>query len=491
MRYIRRTRGSGGAESVVGGTLKQHVFASGARLFVLYIPTALSVYCDNSYLGQSLWPLGTYVLTALYARCVQLTLGYTISGSFYAGLSPTYFLCASCTPGSFSLGGSQQCTSCPVGTEQPASASAACTDCAAGYVSVSPGTVSCSACAGGTYETARMACYPCGPGTYSAVSSTGCLDCPENTFSSGSRDSCSPCPYNSISQGGGDLSGCLCEAGYLRQLAPFFVCYPCQAGGYSSFNATACIPCDVGTYSAASATACTQCGTGTYQPNTGGDRCLACQAGTLSDPGSRMCQACPAPLYCEGSGRYAYCPLGTYSISTGLQSVADCPVCPANSFCQTSGDIESCPPHTSSVTGSVSKLGCRCNPGYTCTYNRAVRVNITLPLTQAQFELVRGQFLQAVADAAGVSVSQVSITGMSLLAPPQNATRRRILASESFTGLHIEAHVEGVEQIAPRRLRQHLLSHGIHARHTRTRQAHTVHARQEHGILTWLRLWRK
>ena len=261
------------------------------------------------------------------------------------------------------------------------------------------------------------------------------------------------------------------------------MCYPCQAGTYSDINATACLQCGAGSYSNAGASGCRQCGTGTYQPNPGGDRCLACQAGTLSDPGSLVCQPCPAPLYCEGGGRYAFCPLGTFSASTGLQSVSDCPVCPSNSFCQTSGDIEACPAHTSSVSGSVSKLSCRCNPGYTCTYSKAVRVNITLPLTQAQFELVRAQFLQAVADAAGVDVSQVTVIGLSLLTP-QNATRRRILW-DAPVEVQVEAHVEGVELVQPRRIRQRLLVRGIPTRRMRTRQAHAVHARRYHTPLAW------
>ena len=478
---------------MVGSTLKQHVFSGGRGTFVLYIPTLVSVYCDNSYLGQSLWALGTYLLAPLYSNCGQLTLGYTISGSFYAGLSTTYFQCTPCPPGSYSLAGSQQCTPCPVGTEQPSAASSQCNACVAGYVAGTPGTPSCAACAGGSYETgARTACAPCGPGTYADAGATGCLDCPENMFSSGGRATCAPCPYYSVSLGGGDISGCLCSAGYLRQLAPFFVCYPCQAGTYSDINATACLQCGAGSYSGASASGCLQCGTGTYQPNPGGDRCLACQAGTLSDPGSPVCQACPAPLYCEGGGRYAFCPLGTFSMSTGLQSVTDCPVCPANSFCQTSSDIEACPPHTSSVSGSVSKLSCRCNPGYTCTYTKAVRVNITLPLTQAQFELVRAQFLQAVADAAGVLVSQVSVIGLSLLTP-QNATRRRILW-DGPADVEIETHVDGVELVQPQRIRQRLLLHGLHARRTRIRQAHSVHARRHDTPLAWilgLNPWKK
>jgi hypothetical protein len=471
-------------ESVVGGNLKQHVFAGGAGTLVLYIPTQVTVYCDSASLGQSLWNLGTYALSPRYSGCGQLILAYTISGSFYAALSNTYFLCTPCPAGSFSLAGAQQCTPCLVGTEQPSTGSTACAACAPGYAALTQGTPACQACPGGTYEAnARTACPACGPGTFAPSGSTACISCPENTFSSGGRATCGPCPYFSVSLGGGDISGCLCQAGYLRQLNPFFVCYPCQGGTYSGINATACAQCPVGQYSSAASTACLQCAAGTYQPNPGGDHCLACQAGTLSDAGSQACQACPAPLYCQGAGQYAPCPLGTYSAATGLQSVTDCPFCPANSFCQTSGDIEACPDHTSSIPGSVSKLSCLCNPGWVCTYTRGVRVNVTLPLTTSQFALVRDQFLQAIAIAAGVDVSQVSIVGLVLLGPPgqsQNQTRRRALwDSAPYTPvdeyLLVSTHVHGIERLPAHRIKRRLRIHGLRASHTSVRQAHSVH----------------
>jgi hypothetical protein len=189
-----------------------------------------------------------------------------------------------------------------------------------------------------------------------------------------------------------------------------------------------------------------------------------------------------------GGGHYAQCPLGTFSSSTGLQALAECPPCPANAFCQTSGDFEPCPAHTSSAQGSVTKLSCICNVGYQCTYSKAVRVNVTLPLTQAQFDLVREQFLQAVAAAAGVDPAMVSIVGLSLVTPPANETRRRALeappapvwafqhAARPGHYLLVQAHVEGVEHIPTPRLRRGLLLRGLRARKTRVRQAHDIRA---------------
>ena len=374
-----RTRGAGGAESVLGATFKQHVFAGGAGVFVLYIQTLLSLYCDTTYLGQFTWQPGTYTLN--YA-CTQLTVGYSISGSFYAGLSPTYFLCQPCAAGTYNVNQST-CAACPAGSTSLI-ASSTCSACAPGTIAAAPGTPACSPCAGGYYDTGTQTlCAPCAPGLYAPGSTTSCLACPDNTYSSGAAPACGPCPYFSISLGGATLTGCLCEAGYLRQLIPFFVCYPCPTGTFSIVNATACASCDPGFYSLSAATTCDTCPAGTYQALPASASCEPCPPGYLADAGSTVCQACPPPLYCAGDGQFAECPLGTYSDLYGLQAITDCPICPANSFCVTSSQIEACPDHTSSPQGSESILGCQCNPGYVCTYTKAVRVNITLPLTQA------------------------------------------------------------------------------------------------------------
>lgn len=277
----------------------------------------------------------------------------------------------------------------------------------------------------------------------------------------------------------------------MRQLDPTFLCQPCPFGTYSLENATICSECVSGLYSTAISSACTLCSAGTYQPAPRQSACLLCPPGSISDWGSSFCPACPAPLYCTGGGQYAQCPLGTYSSTTGLSSLSSCPPCPANAFCQTSGDFEPCPEHTSSAQGSVTKLSCICDVGYQCTYSKAVRVNVTLPLTQAQFDLVRDQFLQAVAAAAGVDVAQVSIVGLSLLSPA-NQTHRRVLGASSASAwplltnpdtaydLLVQVHVLGVEHIPVPRLRRRLLLRGLRARRTRVRQAHAIHASPRH-----------
>jgi hypothetical protein len=142
----------------------------------------------------------------------------------------------------------------------------------------------------------------------------------------------------------------------------------------------------------------------------------------------------------------------------------------------------------------VTKLSCICNVGYQCTYSKAVRVNVTLPLTQAQFDLVRDQFIQAVAAAAGVDPAQVSIVGLSLLSPA-NQTHRRTLGTSAPSwpvlsqpdapyDLLVQVHVRGVEHIPAPRLRRGLLLRGMRARHTRVRQAHDIHMSQSYARWT-------
>ena len=489
-----RARASGGVESIVGATLKQHVFPSATGVLTLYLPTQITAYCDAVPLAQALWPLGTYLIDWAYQGCSQVTLAYSVDGGFYPYLSPTYFLCQPCPSGSFSLVGNRTCTPCAPGFEQPATTASTCSGCAPGYVAPDPGTPVCLRCAPGAFETGtRLACGTCPEGAYSTGNATACLACPANTYSPSGSPDCPPCPPLSVSAGAGPLLSCVCQQGLLRLLAPAFVCQACPDGTFSLQNATVCAECASGLYSTAISSSCTFCASGTYQPSPRQSACILCAPGSLSEQAAPACYPCPAPLYCMGGGHYAPCPLGTYSSALSLQDLTDCLPCPANAFCQTSGDLEQCPAHTSSAQGSVTKLSCLCDVGYQCTYSKAVRVNVTLPLTQAQFDLVRDQFIQAVAAAAGVDPALVSIVGLSLLAPPANQTRRRALeappaprwplphSQRPAQYLLVQGHVEGVEHIPVPRLRRGLLLRGLRAGRTRVRQAHVIHARRRYS----------
>jgi hypothetical protein len=102
-----------------------------------------------------------------------------------------------------------------------------------------------------------------------------------------------------------------------------------------------------------------------------------------------------------------------------------------------------------------------CDPGYTCTYKKAIKAVVTLPLTEAQFELVRDEFLQAVADAAGVTVDKVAIIN---IRPRPVAARRRLLSlsgGRKHTTGDVAVHLHIKEAHTIETLDRHLIKRGI------------------------------
>jgi hypothetical protein len=169
-----------------------------------------------------------------------------------------------------------------------------------------------------------------------------------------------------------------------------------------------------------------------------------------------------------GGDEWRECPMGTYSTLLSLTDQSQCPPCPSNYVCEDPSTIEPCPPHTHSLAGSYTKLACACDPGYTCTYHKAVHVNVTMPLTVSQFESLRDQFIQAVAAAAGVDPSMVSIIGVH----PHAA--RRLLDANSSLNLTIVARIRTVKRILVARLSHRLTMLGIPHTRPRWRHAHNV-----------------
>ena len=162
-----------------------------------------------------------------------------------------------------------------------------------------------------------------------------------------------------------------------------------------------------------------------------------------------------------------------------LWSEHQCPACPAGSYCPNSSTALACPLHTSSPSGSVSKLNCTCSPGYRCVYKRAVRVVVTLPLTQEQFQMVKGEFTQAVADAAGVTHDKVTILSVTQqLIPSRRRTLRRLLhiplpdTEESRGFMQIQVLVRDVHSVSAGRIHHHLLRRGLPRPHRVRVHAH-------------------
>jgi hypothetical protein len=107
-----------------------------------------------------------------------------------------------------------------------------------------------------------------------------------------------------------------------------------------------------------------------------------------------------------------------------------CPLCLADYFCPTSIISSSCPIHTTSPPGSYSRLNCKCDPGYQCTYYKQITAIVNLNVTYYDFTNnvngVRTAFLQAMAAAAGVQSSQVIIGQV-----VTNSRRRSLLSVRS------------------------------------------------------------
>jgi len=72
--------------------------------------------------------------------------------------------------------------------------------------------------------------------------------------------------------------------------------------------------------------------------------------------------------------------------------------------------------HTTAATGSYSRLNCKCDPGYSCTYYKQIQAIVSLNATLADFNSdyggIKTAFLAAMANAAQVSVGHVVINGV-------------------------------------------------------------------------------
>lgn len=186
-------------------------------------------------------------------------------------------------------------------------------------------------------------------------------------------------------------------------------CVRCGVGKYSTTGV--CQPCRNGTFSTAvGASQCLSCPNYAVAWN-GGTACTTCTLGKVPSQDGGACVPCPAGYYC-GIGTLIACPLGTYSLKTGLTSKAQCPPCPANYFCRSPTTLQACPANTWSPAGSITRHYCRCNNGFKCTYYFTTTGQMMLTLTPDQLAVQRDALIAAVAQAAGVSPSRVQIVGV-------------------------------------------------------------------------------
>ena len=232
--------------------------------------------------------------------------------------------------------------------------------------------------------------------------------------------------------------------------SPYLTCPNCSTGTYSLAGNTACTNCGYGNYSAAVSSSCTTCPVGTM-----------CNSITTSTP--------------------VNCGLGNYQGSTGQSS---CMTCPQNQYCAspTTSTPITCPTHTSSVAGSSSLLQCRCTQGFVCTYTKRITAVITLNSTLYNFNNdvggVKTALINAVATAAGVTASKVTINS----AAQKTGNRRLLELSGSHSFIDVHTVIEGAERL--RGLDLHLAKHSatLHKDHS-WQEAHTLSARPARPML--------
>lgn len=215
----------------------------------------------------------------------------------------------------------------------------------------------------------------CPKGNYCPFASPAPLPCVEGTFNDffGSQDStsCLPCTAGMFCSGvGRALPNGQCDVGWFcpeGMIAPQPAGNQCLAGH----------ECQVGSGIQ------TACESGYYQPLAESGACLECPAGMYCDRNEAILEEqsgvgapshgvvtpkiCPSGFFCPNytkTQRENPCPIGTYSNTTSLESLAECRDCPQGYFCEAENITE--------PTG-------KCTAGYFCV----LRSDTPMPVTSA------------------------------------------------------------------------------------------------------------
>jgi hypothetical protein len=162
-----------------------------------------------------------------------------------------------------------------------------------------------------------------------------------------------------------------------------------------------------------------------------------------------------------------------------------CPLCDANYYCRTSITKDSCPTHTTSLAGAYSRVNCRCDPGYQCTYYKQIQAVVTLNVSAADFNNnvnnVKTNFISAMAAAAQVPTNRVTINGVLGKSRRRNllaaTTKEDMINSKSDTqGIDVHATVLGAVRLHDLDKQMALISKGVHLRHVWA-ESHKINAK--------------
>jgi hypothetical protein len=253
---------------------------------------------------------GSYKSTVSSESCNQHCPSYSISAA-----GSTSILDCECNSGYFGVAANAQCTACAAGTYKSQIGSSECLACTDNATTLSIANVDTSDCL-------------CKLGFYSShackilfTEECICTECSENFY--GTHLGCVPCPPDTHAQAGSnDISMCKCNAGFTK------------TGVNLHTQAPICSSCPVGTYSISGEE----------------EKCLNCpeNSSTTDIGASRVSQCLCLPGFILNSNN------------------GECEMCPANTFQETypNGVCISCPAHSTSDSGSISKLDCVCQAGY-------------------------------------------------------------------------------------------------------------------------------
>jgi hypothetical protein len=229
---------------------------------------------------------------------------------------------------------------------------------------------------------------------------------------------------------------------------------------YVAADSRSCIPGQFGRNGGMiSPDSCTLCPKGNLCP--GGANVTACSPGTFSnETGQRQqaqCTVCPAGSFCKGAicpsqmdcsihpttgvcsgpdctdgDLVETCPEGRYSTRRGLTKASDCPLCVAGFWCPDALTMRPCPNNTMSAAGAHDLSECVCAPGYQCIITKVVHASVVIAMSPDQFTpAIQAQYRAAIAAAAGIDVSLVSIQGFFTVSSPPSG--RRLLSHRRGT----------------------------------------------------------
>ena len=448
---------------------------------------------SQNMINATICPPGTYQASPGQLSCTQCSVGHKCNTTGMTSM-------IQCGIGKYQpLQGQTTCIVCPAGqictsvnTQNPAFCNLGdwadpsfggdeqgdCRSCPAGQV-CPQGTTSPVNCTAGTYKpgvggSSLDNCTTCPPGQYCEEKSINPADCPSGTFRnvSGARSvsDCVPCPAGKYCIPATSTPA-NCLAGRFNP----------NTGGKTN---TDCLDCPAGQYCGVATVIPTNCSAGTFNPSALASTvsaCGQCTAGKYCGVGTSSPIDCPVGTYLSTQGgslleNCISCSLGTFdSTTTGRSS--NCGDCPIDNYCTSPLKKSTCPSNTVSVAGSNSQLSCRCIAGFVCSYTKKIKasftLNITLQAWNSDLGGVRTNFKAAIANAAGVDVSNVIITNTAV-----HGAARRLLGIYQ-EGIDISADVQDAHHLSDIKL--HIKQEGLLQAHS-WHEAHSIHTRFVHKI---------